>query len=128
MGLFDFGSQVSKVAVRTAILPVSIAKDVVTMGGALTDEPEPATSDQLKKLLRDIISQGALINKEREMKTSDSKVPDVMPMSFSYGSMASLRDQLAMAALTGILTAHHQGRFGCSVGLRVCRCYAQNQR
>ena len=38
MGLFDFVETVARVAVRTAILPIAVAKDVVTMGGALTDE------------------------------------------------------------------------------------------
>lgn len=56
MGLLDFGSTILKTAVRAATLPVSVAKDVVTMGGALTDEDEPATSKQLKKIIRDVES------------------------------------------------------------------------
>jgi hypothetical protein len=53
MGLFDFVNSVAKVAVRTAILPVAVAKDVVTMGGALIDEPS-ATINNISKSVNDI--------------------------------------------------------------------------
>ena len=53
MGLFDFIGQTAKIATRVAILPVAVAKDVVTMGGVMTDD-SPATLRQLKKLAEDI--------------------------------------------------------------------------
>jgi hypothetical protein len=53
MGFFDFVESVAKVSVRTAILPVAVVKDVVTMGGALTDEPS-ATVQNISKTVDDI--------------------------------------------------------------------------
>jgi len=53
MGLFDFAESLVKVAVRTAILPVAVVKDVVTMGGALTDEP-CATLKNISKSVSDV--------------------------------------------------------------------------
>ena len=51
MGLFD---QLVKTVARAVTLPVSVAKDVVTMGGVLDDSGEIATLDHLKKLVEDI--------------------------------------------------------------------------
>jgi len=42
MGLFDAISEMVK-------LPFDIAKDVVTMGGALTEEDKPSTVKRLEK-------------------------------------------------------------------------------
>lgn len=53
MGLFDFVETVARVAVRTAILPIAVAKDVVTMGGALTDE-ECATAKNICDTVKDL--------------------------------------------------------------------------
>ena len=36
-----------KAVVGTALLPVDVAKDVVTLGGLLTDDDEPATVKRL---------------------------------------------------------------------------------
>lgn len=33
--------------------PIDVAKDVVTMGGAMTEEPEPYTVKKLKTLVKD---------------------------------------------------------------------------
>lgn len=51
MGLFD---QLVKVVARTVTLPVSVAKDAVTLGGVLDDSGEIATIEHLKKLVEDI--------------------------------------------------------------------------
>lgn len=53
MGLLDFAGALAKVAVRTAILPVAIVKDVATMGGAITDEP-CATAENISKSLKEL--------------------------------------------------------------------------
>lgn len=39
-----------KTAVNIAALPVAVAKDVITLGGATTDRPESYTSEQIQKL------------------------------------------------------------------------------
>lgn len=48
-----FLKQLGKVAARTVTLPVSVAKDVVTLGGVLDDD-EVATTEHLKKLYEDV--------------------------------------------------------------------------
>lgn len=48
-----FGSLLEAV-LDTATLPIDVAKDVVTMGGAMTERQEPYTFSKLKKIDRDI--------------------------------------------------------------------------
>ncbi len=48
-----FGS-ILKTVVDTAILPIEIAKDVVTLGGVATGKSETYTSKQLNKLADDL--------------------------------------------------------------------------
>lgn len=43
--------------------PIAIAKDVVTMGGALTDQPKPYTAQKLDQLEKDIDAIGDEIDK-----------------------------------------------------------------
>jgi len=45
---------VFKTVVHTATAPVDVVKDVVTLGGALTDEDEPYTRKKLSKILDDV--------------------------------------------------------------------------
>jgi len=52
MGIFDFAEQVVKVAVRTAIIPVSLTKDIVT--GADNGNCESHIEENLRKLRDDI--------------------------------------------------------------------------
>ena len=47
-----FGSIVRTV-VNTALLPVAVAKDIVTLGGAATEEEKPYSVQQLEKLKRE---------------------------------------------------------------------------
>jgi hypothetical protein len=47
-----FGKLV-KTAFDTVTLPIDVAKDVVTMGGAMTEKDKPYTVEKLKKLLDD---------------------------------------------------------------------------
>lgn len=56
MGFGSFLSGVVRAVVDTALLPVEVAKDVVTIGGALADEREPYTLQRLKKVGRDLDS------------------------------------------------------------------------
>ena len=49
-----FLKQLGKVTARAVTVPVSVAKDVVTMGGVLTEENEVATFEHLKKLVGDV--------------------------------------------------------------------------
>ena len=53
MGLFDAFKKVTKAMVDTALIPVDVAVDVVTMGRALEDD-EPATWERLKKIKDDL--------------------------------------------------------------------------
>ncbi len=48
MGIFD---KIVKTGLRTAQLPVSVAKDVVTLGGVLTDEDDAYTKTNAEKIL-----------------------------------------------------------------------------
>jgi hypothetical protein len=43
-----------KTLIHTATSPIDVAKDVVTLGGVLTDEDEPYTKKKLSKILEDI--------------------------------------------------------------------------
>lgn len=42
--------QVIRTVVNTALLPVAVAKDVVTLGGVVTDQRKPYTQKQIEKL------------------------------------------------------------------------------
>jgi len=48
-----FGSLL-KTVIDTATLPIDVAKDVVTMGGAMTERQEPYTASKLKRIADDI--------------------------------------------------------------------------
>ena len=43
-----------KAAVGIVTLPVDIAADFLTLGGAINEKPEPYTSAKLKRIYRDI--------------------------------------------------------------------------
>jgi hypothetical protein len=47
-----FGALV-RTTISTAILPLAVAKDVLTLGGALIEEEKTATQEQLEKLKRE---------------------------------------------------------------------------
>ena len=53
MGLFDAFKKVTKAIVDTALIPVDVAVDVVTMGRALEDD-EPATWERLNIIKDDL--------------------------------------------------------------------------
>lgn len=41
-----------KAIVEVAKLPVDVAADVITMGGAMTDKDRPYTADRCKRIMR----------------------------------------------------------------------------
>ena len=56
MGIFG---KLLKTTFDLATLPIDVAKDVITMGGALNDQDQPSTVKKLKTLDRDIKSIGS---------------------------------------------------------------------
>lgn len=50
MGLF---SAITKVVIDTATLPLDIARDVLTLGGATDNNGRPHTLDKLEQIKRD---------------------------------------------------------------------------
>lgn len=55
MGLFD---SLAKAVVNVVSLPVTAVADVITMGGALTDEETPYTAQALSDLVENIQNAG----------------------------------------------------------------------
>lgn len=47
-------SKIIKTGIHVVTAPVEVAKDVVTMGGLLTDQNETYTTKRAKKLVRDV--------------------------------------------------------------------------
>jgi len=43
-----------KTLIHTATTPLDVAKDIVTMGGVMTDKEKPYTAEKLSKILEDI--------------------------------------------------------------------------
>lgn len=52
--LFDLLNSLSKAAVGVVTLPVSVAADVVTLGGSLTDRQAPYTADHAKAIVDNV--------------------------------------------------------------------------
>lgn len=50
MGLF---SALTKITIDVVTLPVAIAKDVVTLGGTITDQSKPYTAQKLDEIKED---------------------------------------------------------------------------
>lgn len=51
--MFDFLEKTVKVAANVATLPVSVAADVVTLGGALNEREEPYTLSKGRRVVDD---------------------------------------------------------------------------
>lgn len=51
--MFDFLEKTIRVAANVATLPVSIAADAVTLGGALNDRDESYTASKGRRVIRD---------------------------------------------------------------------------
>ncbi|MBQ0707740.1 MULTISPECIES: hypothetical protein [Brucella/Ochrobactrum group] len=47
-----------RAAYDTATLPVAVAADFATMGGALTDRDEPYTVEKAKRIVDDVLTAG----------------------------------------------------------------------
>lgn len=53
--MFGILSDLTKAAVGLVVeTPIAIAADVVTLGGALTDKPEPYTAKALKDVMKNV--------------------------------------------------------------------------
>tara|TARA_R110002020_G_scaffold475890_1_gene713797 strand:+ start:47064 stop:47249 length:186 start_codon:yes stop_codon:yes gene_type:complete len=60
----SFLGKLTRAAVGVVVSPIDIAKDVVTMGGALTDKDEPYSVTRAKQVANDITSLPDEIDKE----------------------------------------------------------------
>ncbi len=47
-----------RAAYDTATLPVAVAADIVTCGGALSDREEPYTVEKAKRIVDDVLTAG----------------------------------------------------------------------
>lgn len=55
--MFGMIGSLTKAVVGVAVeTPLSIAADIVTMGGALTDEDEPYTATAVKKVMENVVN------------------------------------------------------------------------
>lgn len=52
--MFGLITGLAKAAVGVATLPVSVAMDVVTIGGALNDKPRPYTADTVSDVIENL--------------------------------------------------------------------------
>jgi hypothetical protein len=52
--MFGIFNDLAKAAVGVVSLPVTLAEDVVTMGGALTDKETPYTVERLEDIMKNI--------------------------------------------------------------------------
>jgi hypothetical protein len=49
-----FLGKLIKGTINTALIPVDVAKDVVTLGGTLDDEEETYTGKRVKQVIKDV--------------------------------------------------------------------------
>lgn len=52
--MFSILEDITKAAVATVKLPVSLVVDVVTLGGALTDKDEPYTAENVSDIIKNL--------------------------------------------------------------------------
>lgn len=50
--------KILRAAYNTATLPVAVAADLVTCGGALNDRKEPYTVEKTKRIVDDVLTAG----------------------------------------------------------------------
>lgn len=53
--MFDMIGSLAKAAVSVVTVPVAVAADVVTLGGALTDKDQPYTADALSNAFENLV-------------------------------------------------------------------------
>lgn len=53
MSFFGFGRKMLKSTIQSVVLPVEVCRDIVTLGGIATDQPETYTTQRLKKAADD---------------------------------------------------------------------------
>ena len=49
--MFDMLTKLTKAVVGVVVLPVDVATDVITMGGALTDQNKPYTAQRAEQIM-----------------------------------------------------------------------------
>lgn len=52
--MFGLIEGLAKAAVATVTLPIAVAADVVTMGGALNDKSQPYTADSVSSIIKNL--------------------------------------------------------------------------
>lgn len=52
--MFNLLKSVTKAVVATAVIPVSITADAVTLGGVLTDKKKPYTAENVSKIIQNL--------------------------------------------------------------------------
>jgi hypothetical protein len=52
--IFDMLEDLTKAAVGVVTLPVSVAADVVTLGGTLTDKDKPYTAETVSNIVQNL--------------------------------------------------------------------------
>ncbi len=56
--MFGILENITKAVVNTATLPISIAADVVTMGGVMTDRNETYTGQKISQIMNNLDNAG----------------------------------------------------------------------
>lgn len=59
MSLFDTLGSLTKAVVNVVTVPVSVAADVVTLGGSLTDKDKPYTAETISDLVQNLKDAGS---------------------------------------------------------------------
>lgn len=52
--MFGMLESLAKAAVGVATLPVTVAADIITLGGSMTDKDKPYTADCAEKILKNL--------------------------------------------------------------------------
>ncbi len=52
--MFGMLGSLAKAAVGVATLPVTVAADIITLGGTMTDKDKPYTADAAEKILKNL--------------------------------------------------------------------------
>jgi len=54
MSLFDALGSLTKAAVAVVVTPIDVVADVITLGGALTDQDKPYTAQRAEDIMRNL--------------------------------------------------------------------------
>ena len=56
--MFGILENLTKAVINTVTIPVAVAADVITMGGALTDKDKPYTATQVQEVFKNLTDAG----------------------------------------------------------------------